>query len=225
MSDVTLHYVHDPLCGWCYAAAPMVDAVAASGLTLALHGGGLWDQPTKLSAEKAAYIRESDARIASAAGQTFGDRYVHGLLSDPMTVFWSEPTVAAVVAAGRIEPGAELRMLHAVQRAHYVDGRHVVRSDVLTEIAASTGVDVLSFDEAFDPAAAADHIAATRALMARLDLRGFPSFVLERGSELVRVPHERFYGRPDAFAEAVSHLAKFTNDQRRTSRQPEESYS
>lgn len=27
-----LHYVYDPLCGWCYAATPMVEAVANAGI-------------------------------------------------------------------------------------------------------------------------------------------------------------------------------------------------
>ena len=69
MPGPMLHYVHDPLCGWCYAAAPMVDAVRKAGIPLSLHGGGLWADPTGLSADKAAYIRKSDARIASLSGQ------------------------------------------------------------------------------------------------------------------------------------------------------------
>ncbi len=221
----TLHYVYDPLCGWCYAAAPMVDAVAATGQALALHGGGLWEPATSLLPDKAAYIRESDARIASTTGQTFRDPYLRGLLDDPTTVFWSEPTIAAVLAAGRVQPGAEVGMLHAIQRAHYVDGRHVVEADVLHEIAASIGLDGQAFGEAVRQVAAAEHIANTRALMARLDLRGFPSFVLERGPELIRVPHERFYGRPEAFAAAVADLAGIAAEPRRTFRQAEESYS
>ena len=221
----TLHYVYDPLCGWCYAAAPMVDAVAATGQALALHGGGLWEPATGLLPDKAAYIRESDARIASTTGQTFGDPYLRGLLDDPTAVFWSEPTIAAVLAAGRVQPGAEVGMLHAIQRAHYVDGRHVVQVDVLNEIAASIGLDGHVFGEALRRAAAADHIASTRALMARLDLRGFPGLVLERGSELIRAPHERFYGRPEAFAAAVADLARVAAEPGRASRQPKESYS
>ena len=26
MADAVLHYIHDPLCGWCYAASPLVAA-------------------------------------------------------------------------------------------------------------------------------------------------------------------------------------------------------
>ncbi len=36
-----LHDVHDPLCGGCYAARPMVEIVANAGVAIVLHGGGL----------------------------------------------------------------------------------------------------------------------------------------------------------------------------------------
>ena len=43
MNDTTLHYVYDPLCGWCYGAAPLLRAAAGiPGLRIALHAGGLW---------------------------------------------------------------------------------------------------------------------------------------------------------------------------------------
>ena len=48
----------------------------------------------------------------------FGDAYLDGLLVDADTVFWSRPAIAGVLAAGTIEPGAELRMLRAIQHAH-----------------------------------------------------------------------------------------------------------
>ena len=214
MPNPVLHYVHDPLCGWCYAATPMVDAAAAAGVTLALHGGGLWDAPTRLAREKLAYIRESDARIGALTGQQFGDAYLEDLLGDDATVFWSQPTIAAVLAAGEVEPGAERRMLHAIQQAHYVAGLRVVEPDVLTAVAVGIGLDREAFAAAFAPDAAAAHIERTRGLMARFGLRGFPGFVLENGSELVRVPHEDFYGRPGAFARALAGMSRTPSPQK-----------
>ena len=208
MPDPVLHYVYDPLCGWCYAATPMVDAVAAAGIPLSLHGGGLWDAPTKLARDKLAYIRQSDARIGALTGQRFGDAYLDGLLGDSATVFWSQPTIAAVLAAGEVEPGAERRMLHAIQQAHYVAGLRVAEPDVLTAVAVGIGLDREAFAAAFAPDAAAAHIEHTRGFMAQSNLRGFPGFVLENGPELVRAPHEDFYGRPDAFVEALAGMSR-----------------
>lgn len=207
MPNPVLHYVYDPLCGWCYAATPMVDAVAAAGIQLSLHGGGLWDAPTSLARDKQAYIRESDARIGALTGQRFGNAYLDGLLGDATTVFWSQPTIAAVLAAGEVEPGAERRMLHAIQEAHYVAGLRVVEPDVLAAVAAGIDLDPGAFTAAFAPDAAAAHIERTRGFMARSSLRGFPGFVLENEAELVRVPHEDFYGRPDAFVQQLAGMS------------------
>ena len=44
--------------------------------------------------------------------------------------------------------------------------------------------------------------------MDRLGLGSFPGFVLERGAELIGVPHGGFYGPPTAFADAVAEAAK-----------------
>lgn len=204
MTAPTLHYVHDPLCGWCYAVTPMIEAVAQTGIGIVLHGGGLWKPATVPAPEKRAHIRQNDARIAAVTGVAFGPAYLDGLLSDATTVFWSRPTIAAVLAAGTMEQGADLRMMHAIQRAHYVDGRPVVEVPVLAEAAKSIGLANEAFLHALQSAPVDEHIARTRRWMQQLGLRGFPSFILEHDAELVRVQHEPFYGRPDAFLHAVN---------------------
>jgi protein-disulfide isomerase-like protein with CxxC motif len=69
MATSILHCVHDPLCGWCYAASSMVEAVANAGIPIVLHGGGLWETPTGVAPDKRAYIQRSDARIAELTGE------------------------------------------------------------------------------------------------------------------------------------------------------------
>lgn len=207
MTASTLHYVHDPLCGWCYAAAPMVEAVAEAGFAIVLHGGGLWEPASRLAPDRRTYIRQNDARIAEMTGVAFGAAYLDGLLMDAGTVFWSRPTIAAVLAAGTLEEGADLRMMRAIQQAHYVDGRRVVEPAVLADAASTIGLAEDAFSLAFDAAPVDGHIAHTRRWMQQLGLRGFPGFVLERSGEIVRVQHEPFYGRPDAFLQAVAALA------------------
>ena len=207
MPDAVLHYLHDPLCGWCYAAEPMVRAVVDAGVTLSLHGGGLWPEPTQLTRKAAGHIGENDGRIAVLTGQTFGTPYTNELLADPATVFWSLPTVAAILAAERVEVGAAPRMLHAIQLAHYSTGRRVVEPEVLADIAVGSGLEEHLFWSAFDLRVAADHVEHTRALMKRHDLHGFPSFLLEAGPDVLRVDHEDYYGRPSLFAAAVLRAA------------------
>ena len=198
----TLHYIYDPLCGWCYGAEPLVTAAAdIAGLDVALHAGGLWPEPTRLPAETRRYIEQADARIAATSGQPFGAGYLSGLLHDPTMVLDSSPPIAAILAVQSVRADAALPMLRAIQRAHYVEGRRVVELDVLRDLAASCGVDRGTFETAFAAAAADAHIDDTRQLMHRVGSQGFPTFALEKEGRLHGVAHQRFAGAAGAFRE------------------------
>ena len=55
--NATLHYLYDPLCGWCYGAEPLAAAAEnVVGLNLKLHAGALWPEPTQLPGEMRHYI-------------------------------------------------------------------------------------------------------------------------------------------------------------------------
>ncbi|MDA1378979.1 hypothetical protein PCI56_02820 [Plesiomonas shigelloides subsp. oncorhynchi] len=43
MSRAVVHYIYDPLCGWCYGAAPLIDVLhQMPEIQICLHAGGLW---------------------------------------------------------------------------------------------------------------------------------------------------------------------------------------
>lgn len=204
MTLPTLHYLYDPLCGWCYAAEPLVRAAAAAGVPLALHGGGLWDPAVHATDAKRQMMCETDARIARLTGQVFGPAYFDRLLVDPRSVWWSRPTVAAILAAERLDARAALPMLVALQRAHYVEGRRIVERNVLAALAREIDVDVDAFVVALDAVPVDEHIRDTRAIMRRHGLQGYPSFLLERGDVLERLAHEGCYGDPEAFVAQIT---------------------
>ncbi len=203
MDGIILHYVHDPLCGWCYAAEPLVQAAAAAGIPIVLHGGGLWDQPVHAPEAKRRMMRATDGRIAGLTGQVFGTAYLDGLLVHPDTVWHSRPTIAAILAAGRMQDAQDFAMLTAIQRAHYVDGRRVVQEQVLADIAGGIGLDAAAFATALRAVDVDEHIRQTRMLMDRYDLHGFPTFLVQHGQAYVSLPHETLYGQPEAFVAAL----------------------
>src|SRR5512139_3377044 len=140
--NATLHYLYDPLCGWCYGAEPLAKAAeGVVGLELELHAGALWLEPTQLPEHMRRYIRQADARIAQISGQPFGDAYLNHLLLDPTLVLESRPVVAAVLAAHRLDPTNTLPMLRGIQHAHYEQGQHVVQEATLLDVARNVGLD------------------------------------------------------------------------------------
>lgn len=214
MSTVTrstkvLHYIYDPLCGWCYAAEALADAAIArdaEGFEVQLHAGGLFAR-TQLSEAKRDMIRNADARIGAMTGQVFGDAYLNGLLSDPNTVYDSAQPIRAVLAAEELQAGSAPAMLKALQRAHYREGRRIVEEPTLVAVAESIGLEPAAFNAALadvDETELSQHLHSTHALMQQVGARGYPSFVAEVEGQWALLPHDRFYGHAADFADLVS---------------------
>ena len=198
----TLHYLYDPLCGWCYGAAPLLKA-AREVVEVRAHGGGMMTGPRRqaVTPQLRGYVMPHDARIAQLSGQPFGEAYFNGLLQDTTAVFDSEPPTAAILAAEAVASRG-LDLLAALQVAHYVDGRRIADRAVLIEVASTLGLDPAEFTLALDRqsgAAVQAHFEDTRALMVQLGAQGFPSFALQIGGVMTRVDFSRFLGRPQEF--------------------------
>jgi putative protein-disulfide isomerase len=198
MNATTLHYLHDPLCGWCYGASPLVQAARAI-LTVQAHGGGMMagEQRQRITPQLRRYVMLHDQRIAQASGQPFGDAYLNGLLHDETAVLDSEPPIAAVMAADALG-GRGLDLLARVQKAHYVEGRRIADGAVLRELAVDIGLDGTAFEQAFqrlEGAATHAHIADSRTLLAQVGGQGFPTFVLRRGDRLAVVDVGPYLGQ------------------------------
>lgn len=206
-----LHYIHDPLCGWCYAAEALAEAAAdlAPGqFEIRLHAGGLF-HGTRLSDAKRAHIRIADARIGEMTGQVFGQAYLNGLLSDPHTVYDSTQPIRGILAADKVKPESALPMLKALQRAHYRNGLRIVETPTIIEVAESIALDAAQFAEVFDKVSEKDlagHLESTHELMDKVRAHGFPTFVAQAGTHFEVLPHEHFYGNAQGFADAMAKI-------------------
>ena len=204
LMNAVLHYIYDPLCGWCYGAEPLVWAASkVDGLALRMHAGGLWPQPTRLPEHMRRYIQQADLRVGQMSGQPYGEPYLNGLLFDPELVLESRPVVAAVLAAQALDATKALPMLRGIQHAHYERGQHVVRPAILRAVAQEIGLDAVAFDQALQTVPVDEHMAASRELMNNVGAQGFPTFVLQIGDEWFAVPHSRFASTPGKFAEWI----------------------
>lgn len=198
----TLHYIYDPLCGWCYGAAPLV-AAAREIIAVQAHGGGMMTGANRqqVTPQLRAYVKQHDARIAQLTGQPFGPAYADGLPHASGVVLDSEPPTAAILAAEAIA-GRGLDMLAQLQIAHYVEGRRIAEPATLNEVATELGLDAETFAAALaqqSGAAVQRHIEATRHLMAEVGARGFPGFVLETDGVLQGIDIGSYLGQPQAF--------------------------
>ena len=218
-----LHYIYDPLCGWCYAAAPLVHAAAGiAGLAIELHAGGLLAgaQRRAITPQWRDYVLPHDRRIAELTGQPFGTAYTDGLLRDVGYVLDSEPPISAVLAAGVLAGDANragLAMLERLQRAHYVEGRHIADPAVLSELAAELG-HAAAFGEVYRQMSGAitqAHIATSRRLLQQVGGQGFPTLALSLAGEPPRrLDIGPWLGQPEAWrAQLIAWLGSALPDE------------
>jgi putative protein-disulfide isomerase len=200
--NTVLHYIYDPLCGWCYGSSPLVQAARSlSGLGIELHAGGMLAGANRqlVSAELREFILGHDRRIAALTGQSFSEAYSDGLLRDPTVLLDSEPPTAAILAAKVLKRDG-LDLLARIQKAHYVEGRRVCEPVTLTELAADIGLDRAAFAEQLNYArgsVAREHIGQSQRLLAEVGGRGFPTFVFETANGREVLDISRWLGKPD----------------------------
>jgi putative protein-disulfide isomerase len=208
-AKAVLHYIFDPLCGWCYAAGPLIEAArGVQGLDIVVHGGGMLAGPNRrtITPDWADHVIPHDRRIAQMTGQPFGDAYYNGLLRDTRVVLDSEPPITAILAAEALA-GRGLDMLRREQRAYYVEGRCISERAVLSELAADLGFDPQAFDAQFDACAGTptlDHIKLSRRMLSAVGGHGFPTFALQSPDDTVE-PLEigTLLGKPDQWKAAL----------------------
>lgn len=208
----TLHFIMDPQCGWCYAAAPLIDALTElAELQIKPHGGGLFSGANKaaVTTEFSQHMLASDKRIMELTGQQFSDTYYARLFTDKDRILDSDMPITALLAAESLGIHA-LTMLHNMQKAQFIDGCSMADINHLTSLATQLGVGSKSFVNAFTFFSGEKtdlHIAQSRYLMRVVGGNGFPTFALEhKDGSFTRLDHGSFYGRPRLWSAYVKQI-------------------
>ena len=181
----TVTYLFDPLCGWCYAAAPALQYLQdASAVQVSLAPTGLFagDGARPMDAQFGAYAWSNDQRIQQLTGQPFTQAYRDKILGAASGRFDSGPATLALTAVAQTAPDRELDALHALQHARYVDGRDTTEPEVLADVLRALGLaDAAALTLA--PSAAlqsqvAERVASAQATLRAVGARGVPQLVV-----------------------------------------------
>jgi len=201
----TLQYLFDPLCGWCYGAAPLVSALVKSpAVKLELLPAGLFSGTgaRPMNSEFAAYAWSNDQRIERLTGQPFSEQYRQQVLGDRQRLFDSGPATVALTAVSLTAPAKELDALKAIQSARYVDGKDVTSLATLAGLLQGLGLEqaaaMLAHPDTDLLAANQARTGRAQALMREFGARGVPTLVAESGAKRWVVNHANFYSNPAA---------------------------
>jgi len=205
---VEVHYFYDPLCGWCYGATAMVEALVRSdNIQLNYHPGGMMSRQ-EIAPTLRAHILESDVAIAKQTGASFGDAYKLRLSGSDGLVFDSYIAIRAILVAQKMGLD-EAQMLTAIQTAHYQQGLPVEQLETLAGIADSLGLDLDTWHKGMQEAEAAveEKTQESHRLMTRYQVQGYPTFVAETKPGPRPLAHAEYYHNAEGWRELLTHLA------------------
>lgn len=183
---MTLIFVGDPMCSWCYGfGKELTDLMALHpGLPLDIVVGGVRAGATDVLDDAGKQFRLGHwARVEASSGLPFNRE---ALVARRGFVYDTEPICRAVVAARRLAPQADLlAVFRALQVAFYVDGLDTTDGRILATVAAAAlraqGLDA-DTDTLHRAWLAPETIADTQADFRRaraLGVRSFPALLLE----------------------------------------------
>jgi putative protein-disulfide isomerase len=202
----TLHYLFDPLCGWCYGAGAILPRLRElPGVSLALLPTGLFSDEgaRQMDAAFAGYAWANDQRIERLTGQTFSQHYRQHVLGDRERRFDSGPATVALTAVSLTDPTRELEALMAIQHARYVDGSDITSHTCLADLLHGLGLDAAAArTELLDAellGANQARLGRARTLMQEFDLHGVPALIVQSGARRTVLDLSTAYPNPQAW--------------------------
>lgn len=194
---VKVHYFFDPMCGWCYGASSLIETLAeVPEFEMTYHPGGMIPKRA-IDPSFRQHILHADSQIAAMTKAHFGEAYKTRVAGNSEFVLDSYlPTQAFLVG---IEMGIEPHvMLKAIQEAHYQKGKALDKPEALKALAVSFSLDEATWTGKMAGAEPAmmKVIEDSQTLMDQLQVNGFPTLIMEKDGQLIRLPHSTYYGKP-----------------------------
>lgn len=175
----TLYYVLDPMCSWCWGFRPVFNALLehlSTQINVQYVMGGLApdsDQP--MPEETSAYIQKQWQLVAEKTGAEFN------------WDFWSKcqprrstyPACRAVIAAGNQGKQNIPEMIHAIQKAYYLQACNPSDLETLITLAKELHLDVDKFEHDITSSKTAQLLQVDFKTRHRLGVNSFPTVLLE----------------------------------------------
>ena len=179
---LTIYYVVDPMCSWCWGFAPVwrdfVSEIPESATVVDLMGGLAPDNEAPMDSAMRQYVQDAWGAVKARTGAEFNFEFWDKC--EPKRSTYS--ACRAVIAAGEQVSGARSLMYDAIQRAYFLEARNPSDAEALECVAGEIGLDRKQFTEDLG----SDHINRIFQLelesVAKLGVSGFPTMVVKRES-------------------------------------------
>ena len=188
MSSTRLLYITDPLCLWCYGISSIVEEFnqqLPSQLIAETINGGLFpaEQAKKCDSYFINYLKTASVQVTKLSGKEFSPLFWQ-LLEKPGFIYNTEPSAKASVTVKKL--AGELNVLpfmHALQHAFFVNGKDVMQSATLAQLAKPFGIDTQDFLSFYLSDECLNLTKQEYAEVKQIGVQGFPALLYLNGRQ------------------------------------------
>lgn len=181
--EATLIYFADPMCSWCWGAAPAISQLKekySDNVYFKLVMGGLRPHNTKKMSEKA---KESLLHHWQEIGEMTGQPFQYHILDNEDFIYDTEPATRAVVTIREIKAEIEFDFFKKVQYAFYAENHNPTKTKTYEAICNHFDVDYISFKERFESEEMKEKTEDDFDFTRQFGVSGFPALILQLGEK------------------------------------------
>ncbi|MBM6550910.1 DsbA family protein [Marinomonas ostreistagni] len=219
---MTFTYLFDPLCGWCYAAAPTIQALHDAKLgNIAMAPVGMFYQPRPMNS-MAEHAKKNDLRIQELTQQPFSQAYFDQVLGNEQGVFSSQALTLAIVYLESQQLGLAHRFLQRAQTCRYVDGLDTADANIVADIAADvanthglsvTREEILTAitEDAALQQRSEQMVQHAGRLLGQMEHKGVPQLIMTSNGQNYMFSGADLYQGPEGFMQLLNAIKDATN--------------
>ena len=181
MNSTTLHYIHDPMCSWCWGfhnTWQQVQLQLKDQLSIQYVLGGLApDSGEIMSDDMRHYIQKNWQKIEKTIP---GTQFNYDFWKNCSPKRSTYPACRAVIAAKNQAEKFEKIMINTIQQAYYLQAQNPSETSTLINLAASIGLDKQQFTQDLNSNTTQLQLEQDITLAKSLSASGFPSLVLAK---------------------------------------------
>lgn len=176
-----LLYVMDPMCSWCFAFQPELDAFLSQHPSAEVEWimGGLAPDNNQPMDEN---LRQTIASYWHQIEQQTQVTFNHDFWKLNTPYRSTYPACRAVISAERLNVKSAARMVKAIQSAYYKEAKNPSLEDTLIACAGAIGLDEEQFSEVLKSEETEQRLQQHLGITQQLQVRGFPALFYVDGN-------------------------------------------
>lgn len=185
LDDAQLHYLHDPMCSWCWGFKPTWNIVTkqlkGKIQIISLLGGLAPDSDEDMPLQVQDYVQSNWRRIEEKIP---GTKFNYDFWTKCKPRRSTYPACRAVISARIQSPEFEVPMISAIQKCYYLDAQNPSDELVLVTLAEELGLDANKFLLDLRSEKVSKMLLAEISLAKTKGMSRMPSLSLQNGGEL-----------------------------------------